>query len=56
MHLKEKLVISAPFVIRIFLTLLKALYNHNFAKLLQIFKAIYTLIKSVTLLYNKNND
>jgi hypothetical protein len=55
-HLKEKLVISVPFVIQNFLTLLKALYNHNFAKLLQIFKAIYTCIQSVTLLYNKNND
>jgi hypothetical protein len=32
MHLKEKLVISVPFVIQNFGSSIKALYNHNFVK------------------------
>ncbi len=53
MHLKEKLVISVSFVIQNFLTLLKELYNENFAKLLQIFIAIYSTRVSNQLLCYK---
>ncbi len=56
MNLKEKLVISVPFVIPNFGALLQALHNQNFAKFLHNFKAIYMCIKSVTMLFNNKNE
>ncbi len=55
MYFEETLIMSVPFVIPIFGTLLQALYNHDFAKFLQNYEAKLTKHKLLTLLYNEIN-
>jgi hypothetical protein len=56
MYLKEKLVISVPFVILNFETSLHALYNDYFAKFLLNYEAKLTQNQLLTLLYNEIYD
>ncbi len=56
MHLKQKLIISIPFVIRNVGNLLQVLYDHYFAIFLQNYEAKLTENELLASLYNKFID